>query len=176
MSTRPPCRRKSPHPQHANRRCPMRARAVVAAFAALFAAALASAADPAAAKPNAKGHHHHLVKAEEDLVEAEASIAQANLAQAQRHVTAAIKQLEEAIAHHHKHHIAPQGQSNGLSTAFQNAKHHKHHATLKQAVAELVVAEKELKAGAGAQASKEIVKAAKTIKDAVASHHHLFGK
>jgi hypothetical protein len=155
----------------------LRVRVVVAVCAGLFALALpGQAAAPAKPKANANGHAHHLLKAEEDLVEAEASIAQGNLAKAQKHVAAAIKQVEEAIAHHHKHHIAPQGQSNGLSTAMHNGKHHKHHSLLKQALAELVVAEKELKDGAGAQASKEIDKAAKTIKNAVASHHHLFGK
>jgi hypothetical protein len=132
---------------------------------------------PAQKVQTQKGHAHHLLKAEEDLVAAEASIASGNLSQAQKHVAAAVKQLEEAIAHHHKHHISQPASGGGTVGKVANrARHAHHHATLKQAVAELVVAERELKAGAGAQASKEIVKASKTIKNAVTSHHHLFGK
>jgi hypothetical protein len=130
----------------------------------------------APAKAAQNGHAHHLLKAEEDLVAAEASIASANLAQAHKHVGAAIKQLEEAIAHHHKHHISQPRTGAGVGGVANRAHHAHHHATLKQAVAELIIAEKELKAGAGAQASKEILKASKTIKAAVTSHHHLFGK
>lgn len=151
----------------------------LAGFALAVSLASGNSADAVAAAkkaPAQKGHAHHLLKAEEDLVAAEASIASGNLSQAQKHVAAAVKQLEEAIAHH-KHHISQPATGGGtVGNVANRARHAHHHATLKQAVAELVVAEKELKAGAGAQASKEIVKASKTIKNAVTSHHHLFGK
>ena len=85
------------------------------------------AAAPANAKANKvsktntqNGHGHHLLKAEQDLRAAQAAIAGGNLKQAHKDVAAAIHQIEEAIHHHHKNHIATQGQA--------NTKHHDHHA------------------------------------------------
>jgi hypothetical protein len=124
------------------------------------------------------GHGHHLEKALKDLQAAEAALAGNNLKKAHKDVASAIHQVEEAIAHHHKHHIAPQGQptGNGLSSSIAHAKHHHHHSLLKQVLAELKDAEKEIKAGAVAQAHKEIEKAEKSLKQAIASHHRLFPK
>jgi hypothetical protein len=122
------------------------------------------------------GHAHHLLKAEEQLVEAEAALAARNAAKSQKHVAAALQQVREAVAHHHKHHLGSAKKPAGFGGAFQAAKHHDHHATLKQAEAELVAAERALAGGNAARASQDIARAAKTIRNAVSSHHRLFGK
>ena len=134
------------------------------------------AAPPAKAKANNQtGHGHHLLKAEEDLVAAEAAIVSQNLSLAQKDVASALKEIQEAIAHHHKNNNTTNSAS-GLTGVIQKAKHHTHGTTLKQAEMELLAAEKALQAGNGTQASKEITQAAKTVKNAVASHNHLPGK
>jgi hypothetical protein len=145
------------------------------ALAGLALAATLSGTAPTSAKVSPKpsaqnGHAHHLLKAEKDLEAAQTAISGQNLKQAHKDVKEAIHQVEEAIHHHHKHHIAPQGQSGTTPTA-----HHKHHEHLKQVVAELKVAEKELHEGSAQQASKEIHKAEKTLKTAIESHKKLFG-
>ena len=117
--------------------------------------------------------HTHLLQAEKDLEAAETAIAAQNLKQAHQDVAAAIRQVEDAIKHHHKHHGTPPGQSNGTNPTRKNAKHHHHHSKLKQVVAEMRVAEKELRAGAVAQASREIQKAETTLKSIIASHNQL---
>jgi hypothetical protein len=164
----------------------MRPRALAGVALAQFLSAFAAhaAAQPKAVIPNQQkakqkssqtGHAHHLLKAEEQLVEAESALVAQNAGKAQRHVTAALKQVQEAIAHHHKHHLSNAPRPSGFGGAFQAGRHHHHHATLKQAEAELIAAEKALLAGNTARGSKDITRAAKTIKNAVASHH-LFGK
>jgi hypothetical protein len=124
------------------------------------------------------GHAHHLLQAEKDLRAALAALNAGNLKQAHRDVAAAIRQVEDAIHHHHKHHIAPQGQpnGNGLSNSFRSARHHHHHSALQRVVHELRVAEKEIKAGATVQAAREIQKAEKTLQHVIASHNQLFPK
>ena len=114
-------------------------------------------------KNHPTGHVHHLLKAEEQLVEAEAALVSQNASKAQQHVTNALKQVQEAIAHHHKHHLATSG-SSGIGGTYRKGRHHKHHATLRQAESELIAAEKALQAGNAAQASKDITRAAKTVK------------
>jgi hypothetical protein len=165
----------------------MRTRAFAGVALALsLSAYTAPGADaaPKAAVPNNQnakqknaqtGHAHHLLKAEEQLVEAESALVAQNAGKAQKHVTAALRQVQEAVAHHHKHHVAT-ARPSGFGGTFQAGKHHRHHATLKQAESELIAAEKALVAGNAAQASKDVARAAKTIKNAVASHRHLFGK
>jgi hypothetical protein len=134
----------------------------------LIVLALALVVTPASASSKQTGHLHHLLKAEKDLHEAKGAIAKQEEKKAHHHVASAIHEVEEAIHHHHTNHIATQ-----TST---NTPHHKHHELLKRALSELRVAEKELHAGSFAQAHKEIEKAEKTIREAIASHHNLFGK
>jgi hypothetical protein len=143
--------------------------ALALALAATLTASDAAPARPKVSSRNQTGHAHHLLRAEKDLRAAQAAITGQNLKKAHKDVAAAIRQVEEAIHHHHKHHIAPTGQSTG------NTPHHQHHAHLHRVVAELRVAEKELKNGATAQASKEIQKAEKTLQTAISSHKSLFG-
>ncbi len=139
----------------------------------LTVAAPAGARAPGA--KNTKHHVHHLLQAEKDLTAAEVAIAKQNPQQAHRDVAAAIRQVEDAIHHHHKHHIS-QPTNSGLTGSFNRAQHQHHHSLLHKAVAEMRAAEKQLKAGNGAAASRDIQVAQKTIASAIASHHQLIGR
>ncbi|QJW93521.1 hypothetical protein [Frigoriglobus tundricola] len=141
----------------------------------LTVTAPAGARAPGANAKNTKHHAHHLLQAEKDLTAAEAAITQQNLPQAHKDVAAAIRQVEEAIHHHHKHHIS-QPTNSGLTGTFHRAHHQHHHSLLHKAVAEMRAAEKQLKAGNGAAASRDIQVAQKTIASAIASHHQLIGR
>jgi hypothetical protein len=137
---------------------------------ALGALALAVSATLATATANAKvtkssqGHGHHLLKAEKDLEAAQTALTAQDVKTAEKDVGAAIRQVEDAIRHH-KTHAATQPK-----TAAAGANHQKHHDHLKQVVAELRTAEKELHKGAIAQAGKEIQRAEDTLKAAIAHH------
>src|SRR5207253_2471386 len=113
-------------------RCRWLAASLLAALVTVSLSPAAGAAFAPQKKQNPKSHAHHLLKAEEDLVAAEAAIATQNLPGAHKHVAAAMHQVEEAIAHHHKHFMS-QPTGSGLGGIANRAKHHNHHATLKQA-------------------------------------------
>jgi|GEM_PF-5016837 len=121
------------------------------------------------------GHLHHLQKAEQDIRAAEAALKGQNIQQAERDIAGAIRQIKDAMQHHHKHHISQTNRS-GLGGVAQRTHHHHHHSLLQHAERELIAAERQLKSGKAnvGKEMKELHAAQKAVQNAIASHKRIF--
>lgn len=120
------------------------------------------------------GHLHHLLKAEQDIRAAEVAIKSQNIRQAEKDIANAIRQIQDAMQHHHKHHIG-QTTRTGLGGVAHRTHHHHHHSLLQQAERDLRAAERQLKNGGNVgKEFRELHAAQKAIQNAIASHKRIF--
>jgi hypothetical protein len=119
------------------------------------------------------GHAARLVQAERDLLAAEAALVAGNRTGAHQAISAAEKQVHQAIGHH-SNVVAKFPRGNGFTGLIVRTRHHGHHNLLTQAQHHLQAAQKSINANNGVAALEHVELGGRMIKASLQSHNRLF--